>query len=438
MLIGAALAVGLGIVAAPALLAATEARLMTLRSSSSSGESGARSAAQSNQAAVRSAVDAGLPSATNSPVVAGTTSGSVLARFAPLYMGGQGAYTSAQAIAVAQQFSVIAEHSGVLTPYLAAMKAANPALKIVAYMNGTFDQSAAGTTYPSTWYARDLKGNRIQSQGFGNWLMTPTSAWGTQVATNCKNLIAKSKYDGCFLDTMGLGPLLPGYVTGLPVNPATKAVYTAVAWINAQSANVKMVQAANPGTLVVPNGLASGPKYFSTTGPTAPLLATSHIAMSEIWLRVAKNPVTSYPSLKAWKQDIDMLASAESNGWAVMVTTKLWISATAAQQAAWHRFSLASFLLGAAGRCAFSFSVASTDPALTATSPWDTVAIGTPVGAYTTSGSAYVRTFSHGFAVVNPGTTTVTVSFGKAYVNLDGKVMTSEALAPHTGDVLVG
>ena len=381
------------------------------------------------------------PAAT-SPTTAGTgttATGSVLARFAPLYMGGNSSYSSAQAIAIAQQFNDIVVQSGRLTPYLPAMKAANPSLKVVAYMNGAFDLSPGGTSYPTTWYARNATGARIQSINFGNWLMLPTGTWGAQIASNCAALIAKSHYDGCFLDTMGLGPLLPNYGTGLPVNPATKAVYTSTAWIAAQSANVKMVEAANPGALIIPNGLASGPKYFSTGGSTEPLLASSHVAMSEVWLRVARNPVGSYPSAKAWKEDVDMLTNAEANGWAVMVTTKLWVTATAAQQAAWHKFALASFLLGTGGRCGFSFSTASTDTALTTTTPWDSVGVGMPSGAYsTTAGGAYVRSFTHGLAVVNPGSTSVTVSFSRPYVNLGGQTVTSETLAPDTGDVLVG
>src|SRR3974390_2398683 len=64
---------------------------------------------------------------------AATTSSSVLSRFGPLYMGSQQSYTQAEAVAYAQEFTLIAQRSGEFTPYLAAMKAANPALRVVAY-----------------------------------------------------------------------------------------------------------------------------------------------------------------------------------------------------------------------------------------------------------------------------------------------------------------
>jgi hypothetical protein len=375
---------------------------------------------------------------TTAPAQSSAPAGSVLLRFAPLFMGGQQKYTAAQAVTIAQQFDVIAVQSGIFSPYVSAMKAANPALKIVAYINGAFDQSTGGTTYPSTWYARDAKGNRIQSVSFGNWLMDPTPAWGSAVASKCAAARAASKYDGCFLDTLGLGPLLPNYVTGIPIDSTTKVAYTSATWIRAQSATVSNVLAANPGAIVVPNGLASGSKYFAGSGAsTAPLLAASHMAMSELWLRISNNSVGTYPTAAKWKQNVDMLVNAESNGWAVMTTTKLWTSASTAQQAAWHKFTLASFLLGAGGRSAFSFSTASAAPALLATSPWDSVAIGTPTGAYTTSGGAYVRNFTLGESVVNPGTTAVTLTLGASYVNLDGVTVTSLTLPAHSGDVLI-
>jgi hypothetical protein len=45
------------------------------------------------------------------------------------------------------------------------------------------------------------------------------------------------------------------------------------------------VQSANPGAVVIANGLAYGAKYFSTSGATSELLAPTAAAMAELWLR---------------------------------------------------------------------------------------------------------------------------------------------------------
>lgn len=364
----------------------------------------------------------------------GTNAGSApwLLHFSPLYMGG-GRFTLAQAQAVARNYDVIAEHTGVLTPYIAAMKAVNPSLKIVAYINGAFDQSTAGNKYPASWYAKAANGKRVQSVTFHNWLMLPTASWASSVASTCKQQIAQSKYDGCFLDTLGIGPLLPGYVTGLPVDPATHKVFTSSTWIADQSKTITAVKSANPSALVIANGLADGQKFSQTS----PLLAASHMAMSEIWLRVSHNPENSFPSTANWLQDVNMLTYASAHGYGVMTVTKLWVKATSAQVEQWHRFTVGTFLLGDGGSSGYCFTTGQTSAGLSIDNADDNVAIGTPTGAYTQAGGAYKRTFTNGVVVVNPGSSPVSVSLGAALINLSGAHVSSETLAPHTADIFI-
>jgi len=367
-------------------------------------------------------------------ITVSTASGSApwLLRFSPLYMGG-GKFTLAQAQALARNYDIIAEHTGVLTPYVAAMKAINPALKIVVYINGAFDQSSAGNKYPLSLYAKDAKGNRVRSVSFGNWLMLPTAQWASTVASVCKSQIAQSKYDGCFLDTLGIGPLLPGYVTGLPIDPSTHKVFTSSTWIADQSKTVTAVKTANTSAVVVANGLADGQKFSQTN----PLLAAAHMAMSEIWLRVSHNPENSFPSTADWLQDVNMLTYAGSHGWGVMTVTKLWVKATPAQVEQWHRFALGTFLLGDSGSSGYCFTTSQTAGGLSVDTSDDTVAIGTPTGAYSLVSGVYRRTFTNGIVAVNPGSSSVTINLGGTYINLSGGHVTSETLAPHTSDIFI-
>ncbi len=249
----------------------------------------------------------------------------------------------------------------------------------------------------------------------------------------CKAQIAKSRYDGCFLDTLGIGPLLPGYVTGLPVNPATHKAFTSQAWIADQANTVTAVKKGNPSALVIANGLADGQKFSQTS----PLLTAAHTAMSEIFLRVSRNPESDFPSTADWLQDVNMLTNAGSHGFGVMTVTKLWAKATAAQIEQWHRFTLGTFLLGDGGLSAYCFTDAQTSAGLSIDTADDNVAIGTPTSAYTQVGGAYRRTFTNGIVVVNPGSSSVTVSLGGSMINLSGGHVSSETLAPHTADIFV-
>jgi Hypothetical glycosyl hydrolase family 15 len=366
------------------------------------------------------------------PLDAGPSNGIVMHHFTPIYMGGRATYTEPEAIALAQQFDVIAEKAGTFASYASDMHVANPTLKIVAYLNGAFDITPGGTVYPPTWYAHDSNGNRIKSIGFGNWLMDPTNPqWAPTVADLCSATLVSTHDDGCFLDTLGVGPLSRGYVTGVPVDPTTQQPYTAAKWIAAQTNTIAAV--AKVASIVIPNGLADGAQYPQTS----PLLAASDVAMAETWLRVSNDPPTAFPSTAEWLADVNMLTNAESNGWAVMTVTKLWTAATAAEVDQWHRFTVASFLMGAGGNSAYNFTAAKTVAGMTATNSYDNVAIGTPTDSYALQGGVYERSFTNGLAIVNPGTSSVTVTLGTTYQNLDGNLVTQETLAPNSGDVLL-
>jgi hypothetical protein len=393
-----------------------------------------------------------LPSAVGAPLAAGaTTNGSaatrvfstlpdpssILGRFAPVYMGSHWNFTEAQAVALAKNFDVIAAQTNVFPKWIADMKAAKPTLRIVAYVNGMFDLSSGGTDYPSTWYAHDAKGDRIRST-FGNYLLNPAnSAWAGTVAKQCSSAIARSHYDGCFLDTLGTAPLTPGYTTGLPINPATGQVWTDTAWLQATSGIARTVQADNPNAVIMDNGLLNGQKYYLPVGSTEPLIAATHVGMVELWLRSNGTPVGSYRSETEWLQDIDMIVNAQAQGFWVATTTKLWVPASSAEQTAWQKYALASFLLAANGKAYFSFMPNDTDAGLIYDSSWEHINIGNPTGAFAKVGEVYERSFTNGIAVVNPTGSPATINLGGSYNNLNGQTMTSETLPPNTGDVFI-
>src|SRR4029079_51506 len=120
--------------------------------------------------------------------------------------------------------------------YVAQMRQANPDLKIVAYLNGTYAQSDEGNAYPEAWYARDAAGNKVRSKKFGNYLMDPTSqGWIQSRTQTCSEYAGQAGYDGCYLDMLGNATVGKDYVTAPPVNPATHTEWTRQGWIGATS-----------------------------------------------------------------------------------------------------------------------------------------------------------------------------------------------------------
>jgi hypothetical protein len=131
-----------------------------------------------------------------------------------------------------------------------------------------------------------------------------------------------------------------------------------------------------------------------------------------------------------------MLRDAGAQGKSVLVLTKLWARATEAQTKRWHRFALASFLLGDDGRSYFFFTASRRrDP--TRGHPLWNVDLGDPLSSYATIGGVYQREFEYGKVLVNPTNTRISIELGGLYVNLSGTSIRRVALGPHGTAVLL-
>ncbi|MBV8982567.1 MAG: Ig-like domain repeat protein [Acidimicrobiia bacterium] len=374
-------------------------------------------------------------------------------------MSGTQSVTQAQAVTDAQEYDVIVANKRVFTPYLSAMHAANPDLKVVGYMNGAYAQHNQGPTsgaYDPSWYAKDSGGHYITSGDFGNWLMDVTNpGWIQDRKTACAGMLSDG-YDGCYLDVLGNADVDPGYVSGVPVNPATGQPYTASQWMTDTANLGTQVKSANSAGFIVGNGLQDGNEYFTASeGPTSKLLGGLDGGNAQGWLRGPTTPIDKFENLNAWEQDVSLLVDAGSHSKSAMAMTKVWtVSPTPTQDQidAVHRYALASFLLGTDGNQYFLFDSDPNDGAVAADHPYDHVNVGTPTEASPCNVStqncaadasgAYVRHFTDGVAVVNPCTPTprrpcpnVTYALGAPMTNLEGQTVAQVTLGPDTGDV---
>lgn len=379
---------------------------------------------------------AGTQPTTSAAVAAATTGGGFLKIFTPENENPGHTYTREQAVAAARTFSVIAATPNAFTRYVADMRAANPSLSLLVYMNGTFAQKSEGTKYPDSWYARDARGAKVRSIVFGNYLMRPdVQGWVDTRISLCRSLLTSTRYDGCMVDMLSTAPVQAGYVTALPVNPATGQVWLPSAWQRAMATIAQKIDAGVSTGTIWGNGFSSGPRYYdSAWGPSSVLNSGVVGALAETWIRTSRMGVTEFRSEADWKRSVDMLVDLGRIGERSGVMVKLWCSGTTAQKDAYHRYSLASFLLGSNGASSFNISYGEGTNVLAGHRYWN-LGIGTPTGAYTKVGAAYRRAFTKGLVLANPTKSTVTVALGATYTSLDGARMTSVTLRPNTGDV---
>ena len=140
-------------------------------------------------------------------------------------------WTLAQAVEHAKGYDVIiALRFSYTREMVAAMRKVNPSLRLVVYSNGTLAQTAQKNTFPDSWYLKDKNGFKIQND-WKLWLMDPVNpAWLQNRALQCQDFVAKSGYDSCYLDNMGYGFIKYNPLTGKPINPRTRALYTFPDW----------------------------------------------------------------------------------------------------------------------------------------------------------------------------------------------------------------
>jgi hypothetical protein len=364
------------------------------------------------------------------------STGRTLQRFTAAQMT-SGPMSQTQAVAIAQANDVVSAQVAMFSPYVAAMKAANPNLVLLVYFNGTMAQANQGSAYPASWYLRDASGNQVTTAA-GNYAMDPTNpGWIQDRISTCQTRLASSGYDGCFVDVLGPGPSQPGYLSAPAINPHTGQPWTTADWMAATSAlQASIVNAVSP-TPVVGNGLYSGAAFANPVAPTSQLLASGAGDVAESWMRTQGSSAGSFPTEAQWLQDVNLLTSTSATGSHAFVITKVWTGATQAQVDAWHLFSLATFLMGADGSQYYEFSGTNSFAGVLSDSAWDHAPIGNPTGPYAVSNSLYQRTFSNGLVTVNLGPAQVTVNLSGSYVDLNGNPVTTLTLAQYGASVLI-
>ena len=221
--------------------------------------------------------------------------------------------TLAEAVEDAALFDLITPLKGSYRKYLPEMKAANPDLVLLTYMNGTLSQSSEGDVYPDDWYLKDAAGNRVISEGWGNYLMDPTSeGWINSRIVQAGDFMEFSGYDGVIMDVMGTAPIGESYTSGVPINPATGQPWNKAEWLNATSALAARVKTAVAPKTVFVNGLGSGPRYFDSEAPSSQLLDGVDGGHAEAFLRNANQPIDRYPNTKNWLNEVEMLVDGAS------------------------------------------------------------------------------------------------------------------------------
>ena len=393
-----------------------------------------------------SALVAALAIGLLAPLLANAAAGAALASpvnlWGPSFMERAPEPTRAEALALAGRTDLIIAKAATYAGFVEPMRAVNPRLRLLAYLNGTMADDKFGSAFPASWYVRTATGEQVRTVKYGNFMMDPREpGWIASRVAECQSLLASSGYSGCALDVLGVTPVAPpyGFVTGPPIDSQTGTIWTQADWLRATTALADSVRTAVRPALLWGNGIGNGTRYAQPGSPTAWLFGGTDGMIAEGLLRSGRAPIGDVPTYDEWKSDLDMVIDAEARGRHLAVDTKVWTEGTDQEKDRWHAFSLGTYLLGtkgAGGTVRYVF-LRDEKEATTVDHPWWHLPLGQPKApAKQRANGIWERRFDGGRVLVNPSPTAVSVRLPGSFISLSGAVVTRVVLAPYSGELL--
>ena len=318
--------------------------------------------------------------------------------------------------AAAHNDRILIGNASTYSKELAQLHAWNPSLTVLVYNLGPYLQKGSSTfnlilSQHPTWFAHDSKGHQINLPMFpGNYLMDEgNSAYRAWQASQLAQTVAADGFDGAMVDSVGDAPVGGGhYASGVPVGPTGKP-YTAAEYLANSVLLLNGDKAALGTKFLAFNGLISGPQYLSETH----ILASSNAnaGISELFLRQPTGSVTAFPTATTVQDSIAMMTDLGAAGKAFLGWTKVWVNnASAAQVSKWEQFTIGVYLLGRQSMSYLDFMPSHTADNTAVSYSNLTSSLGSPLGAYTVSGSTFTRKFQSGSVTVNAGSGTANIT----------------------------
>ena len=317
-----------------------------------------------------------------------------------------------------------------------ALKAANPAIKVLVYKNLSFTaEGATATASPSgvsyaqanrdnpEWFLRNTSGQRFTSWSYGwNWTMDiGNSAYQARWAKNVLAELQARGWDGVFMDDVN--PTMRYHY-----DPAKVAKYPSDAAYSAatRSALAGITPSIRAGGKLAVANIGAWSSYSSTGTDWLRYLDG---AMDEMFLKWGNAAGQGYDASR-WQTQVNEIKAAARQG-------KQFIGITHSDptDAKAARYGYATMMLATSGGHG-SFALAH-DYTQETWSPEYDYDLGSPTAVDTKDANGvYRRRFQRGIVLVNPTTVTKHVDFG-AYYRGSGLARTrSTDMAPTSGLVL--
>ena len=311
------------------------------------------------------------------------------------------------------------------------LKQLNPDITILMYLDAVGAAGIPESKLYESDYLHDTDGGRLKSKTYGFQIRDPSSQhWRQLWAERALQVIDEYGIDGIFADDVW-STLWDGRFYTTPKQSDKDN------WYSNMKGFLTYVKGQLGDYLLIPNTHDNGDYVDITDGK-----------WEEDFVHARWASYGNFPSTIDWKKKIDGVKTVCQKGKIELVSggcsqlegDKSWTDSHSSEVKNLLEFTFSSYLLGASGtKSAFNFGTYwNRDDSDGYYSIFDDAKqLGDPVSDYGEFGSVYARDFENGKVLVNPSSSTYTISLGGDYETLDDQTVSSITMGPHTGEILL-
>jgi hypothetical protein len=305
------------------------------------------------------------------------------------------------------------------------------------------------------WVLKDTQGNEVYSSLYGTSSRMVDIGNGNYqewLASWIYNQTTLHSYSGVFCDD-GFGAY-PGEIfwdaKTSPINPRTGTTWTSSDIENALIGLYNHVRASLGSKIIVGNGVFDGDRWQSRKSGYEYVLSNTDIngVMGEDWWYHTSG--ASWLAEGSWKNSLDSLVELENtfikNNSSKIFVPCGWIDCdgdiplpSGANYDQVAKYAFASTLLGMQSNQIYLGMSNNETRLMQFYNSLFSISIGSPTNNYSMiiNTHIYERNFTKCIVLVNPTNSPYNVTLNGTYTDLEGQIVGSFTMAPHTGDVLI-
>ena len=319
------------------------------------------------------------------------------------------------------------------------MKAANPKLIVLLYRDvmamRPYYEDWAEVDSHEDWFIHDIYGDRLINRQYGWYCMdVENDGWRNHYANWTKNKLDSYPFDGVFADDVWDYFI---YEDKWTVPPGDIPTEIGERWHDDMLEMIKFVKSVIGRKLLIVNTPNNNDYVDACDGK-----------MEEGFVHPSWYSYSEFRSIDQWIDKINGVRNVSQKGKYTLVHSgfkelrenKTFVDLHPEIVHKMLMYCFSSYLLAINGsKASFGFgSIYNLDGSRGYYSEFDGAKqLGSPINDYYLFDSVFSRDFVNGKVLVNPTTSSYTVSLGQNYKTLDGKTVSSVTLDDHTGVILL-